>query len=189
MPSSLRQIPVQDERLAFGLDHLLRPTARTLAFDGRPLPRELFDELRALMAVGPGMTDAAATRLVFATSAAAKARLAEALDLAGRAAALDAPACAAIAYDRDFAEQMLAFAADDGDGRSAFAAPARLRAAVLRNSVLQGAYLAVAARTLGLDLVFLAAFDAAAVTAGLFAEPGFEVIYIAALGFPAERVS
>ena len=189
MSSSLLQIPVPGERLAFGLDHLLRPTAEALAFDGRPLPRDLFDELHALMAVGPGMTDASATRLVFATSATAKAGLAEGLDLAGRAAALDAPACAVIAYDRDFAEQMLAFAAEDGEGRSGLDAPARLRAAVLRNSLLQGAYLAVAARTLGLEPVFVKAFDAAVVTAALFAEPGFDVIYIAALGFPAKRVS
>jgi nitroreductase len=189
MPPPLPLIAAQTEVGALGLNGLLRPTATNLTFAARALPSDLLEELNALMAVGPGMTGSSPTHMALATTAADKARLAEALDPAQQAAVLDAPACAVIAYDQDFAEQMLAFAADGLDGRSCLDAPAKLRAAVLRNSVLQGAYLAVSARTLGVEAIFLPNFDAAAVTAAFFPEPGLEVIFIAALGFPAEPVS
>src|ERR1700744_4127072 len=120
MAPPARLIPIQAGRQPPGLDSLLRPSSRAAAFAIREVPADLLEELHALMAVGPGMTDASATRLAFATSDAEKARLGAGLELADRAAALDAPACAVIAYDREFAEQMLAFAADDLPGRSGF---------------------------------------------------------------------
>jgi 3-hydroxypropanoate dehydrogenase len=186
MSPSPRLIPLQSERPALGLDRLLRPSSEAVPLAPRALPHELLAELQALMAVGPGMTGSSSTRMEIVTSAADRARLAEALDLASQAAALEAPACTVIAYDREFSEQMLAFAAEDLDGRSCFDDSARLQAAVLRNSLLQGAYLAVSARALGLELNFLQGFDAAGLAADLFSEPGLEVIFIATLGFPAD---
>ncbi len=183
-PRPLTRVPAAPGSL--GVDSLLRPTGVALAFADRALPPDLIEELYALMATGPGMTGASPARIVFATSAVAKTRLATGLDLAGQTAAFDAPACAIIAYDREFAEQMLAFAADDFDGRSCLDEPVRLQAAVLRTSLLQGAYLAVSARALGLEIAFLPGFDVAAVTAAFFPEPGLEVIFVAALGFPAD---
>ena len=71
-----------------------------------------------------------------------------------------APACALIGYDHDFAEQLLAFTGDGVAGESCFDRPGRLRAAAMRNRVLQGAYLTLSARVLGganMSVIFAAA--------------------------------
>jgi 3-hydroxypropanoate dehydrogenase len=187
MTSSRLAIAVPPERAALDLDRLLHSSLAERGFAPRAVPPDLLAELHALMACGPGMTDAAATRLLVLTTPEAKARLAGGLPDVEREAVIGAPACALIAHDRDFAEQMLAFASDGLDGRSSLAEPARLQAAVLRSSVLQGAYLAVSARALGLEIDFFPSFDADRVRDEFFDERGLEAIFVAAMGFPADR--
>jgi 3-hydroxypropanoate dehydrogenase len=174
------------EHAAFDLDRLLHPEPLAHGFARRPVPPEVVEELRALMACGPGMTDASATRLLVLTTQMDKVRLAAGLPNIERDVALRAPAFVLIAYDREFAEQMLAFASDGLDGRPGLDTPARLQAAVLRGGLLQGAYLAVSARALGLEADFFPVFDTETVTRAFFDEPGLEAIFVAALGFPGD---
>lgn len=168
-----------------GLERLLRPSAEGRGFSGRTISLEVLEELRALMAVGPGMSGASPTHLVFTATPAAKARLAQRLAPHARDAAILAPVCAVIGYDRQFAEQLIAFVGDGVAGESCFDRPGLLRAAALRNSVLQGAYLALSARALGLEAVFLHGFDGAAVAGEFFNKRDVSAIFVAALGYPA----
>lgn len=181
-PNSVVQFP--GAPFAPNLDNLLRAAPEDRSFARRPLGVDLLEELHALMAVGPGMTGASPTRLLFVTTPAAKSRLARHLAPRDREAARLAPACAVIAYDHCFAEQMLAFASDGVGGESCFDEPPRLRAAALRNSVLQGGYLALSARALRLETIFFKGFDAAGVTAEFFREPDLKAIFVAAIGYP-----
>src|ERR1700760_1977067 len=87
------------------LHSLLRPSGEDRAFARRAVGLDTLEELHALMAVGPGMTGASPTRLLFATTPAARARLAPRLAPRDREAAVLAPACGIIAYDHGFAEQ------------------------------------------------------------------------------------
>lgn len=167
-----------------GLERLLRPVAEGRAFSARPVGLDALEELHALMAIGPGMTGASPTRLLFATTPSAKARLAPRLAPRDREQAVLAPACAVLAYDPVFAEQMLAFVGDGVDGESCFDDPRRLTAAAMRNSVLQGAYLTLSARSLGLETRFFSGFDAHGVAGEFFPEPGLRAIYVAGLGYP-----
>jgi 3-hydroxypropanoate dehydrogenase len=187
MSSPRFAIALPPARVALDLDRLLHSSLQARGFAPRAVPFDLIAELLALMACGPGMADAAATRLLVLTSSEAKARLAAGLPDVEREAVLRAPACVLIAHDRDFAEQMLTLASDGLDGRSNFAGPARLQAAVLRSSVLQGAYLTVSARALGLEVDFFPTFDAGRVRSEFFDEPGLEAIFVAAMGYPADR--
>src|ERR1700753_4098511 len=81
------------------LHSLLRPAREDRAFARRPVGVDALEELHALMAVGPGMTGASPTRLLFATTPAAKARLSACLAPRDREAAVLAPVCGVIAYD------------------------------------------------------------------------------------------
>ena len=167
-----------------GLERLLRPPAEGRGFSARPVSLEALEELQALMAVGPGMTGASPTRMLFISTPSAKARLAQRLAPRTRDAAVLAPVCAVVGYDREFAEQLIAFVGDGVGGESCFDRPGILRAAAMRNSVLQGAYLALSARTLSLEAVFLHGFDGAAVAREFFRDAGVSAIFVAALGYP-----
>jgi 3-hydroxypropanoate dehydrogenase len=168
------------------LERLLRPEGEGRGFTARPVTLDVLEELHALMAVGPGMTGASPTRLLFLTSPAAKARLALQLPAGGGDAARLAPACAVIGYDHDFAEQLLAFAGDGVAGESCFDDPGRLRSAAMRDRVLQGAYLTLSARALGLDVKFFHGFDAHALAGEFFRGANMSAIFVAALGYPLE---
>jgi nitroreductase len=168
------------------LDRLLRPLAQGREFADRAIPREVLDELHALMAVSPGATGASPTRVLFVTSPAAKARLARHLPPRARDMAVLAPACAVVAYDRDFAEQLIAFVGDGAAGEPCLERPGVLRATAMRNSVLQGAYLALSARALGLEAAFVRGFDGTALAAEFFRTPGLSAIFLAALGYPPD---
>jgi 3-hydroxypropanoate dehydrogenase len=169
-----------------GLERLLRPPAEGRGFSARPVHIDALEELQALMAVSPGMTGASPTRIAFIATPSGKARLARRLAPRTRDAAVLAPVCAVVGYDREFAEQFIAFAGDGFAGESCFERPGTLRAAAMRNSVLQGAYLALSARTLGLEAVFLHGFDGSAVAQEFFADPAVSAIFVAALGFPLD---
>lgn len=166
------------------LERLLRPSAEGREFTARPVSLATLEELHALMAVGPGMAGASPTRVLFVTSPTAKGRLARHLAPRTRDAAVLAPACAVLGYNRNFAEQLIAFVGDGVAGESCFDRPATLKAAAMRNSVLQGAYLALSARALGLEAVFLHGFDGAAVAGEFFGETSVSAIFVAALGYP-----
>jgi nitroreductase len=166
-----------------GLERLLRPATEGRGFSGRPLRRDTLEELHALMAVSPGMAEASPARVLFVTSPAGKTRLAPRLPAHARDAAVAAPACAVVGYDAHFAEQLIAFVGD-GPGGSCFDRPGTLRAAAMRNSVLQGAYLALSARALGLEVAFVHGFDGPGLAEEFFRDPDMQVIFVAALGYP-----
>ena len=176
-------------RPALTLDRLLTgaeagPEAR--GFAARPIGRDVLEELHALMALGPGQADASPTRVLFLSSPAAKARLAAHLAPAERAAAEAAPACAVVGYDREFAEHLVEFAGGGGlPGGSCFDRPQTVREAARRNGVLQGAYLAVAARALGLEAAFVARFDRTGVATEFFRGAPISPLFVARLGYPA----
>ena len=89
-----------------------------------------------------------------------------------------------ISYDHDFAQQLMAFVGDGVDGQSCFDDPGRLRSAAMRNRVLQGAYLTLSARALGLDTAFIHGFDGRGLAAEFFKGANMAAIFVAALGYP-----
>ena len=117
--------------------------------------RRLYDQLRW----GPTSANACPARFVFVVSAAAKAQLAPHLSSANRTKTLEAPACVIVAYDLDFAGELPRLFPHAPGAADWFADVALAEATAFRNSSLQGAYLILAARALGLDCGPMSGFD------------------------------
>lgn len=123
-------------------------------------------------------------RLVWCKSPEAKQRLAALALPANVDKILSAPVCVIVAMDLEFHEQ-LPWLFPHADARSWFVGDAGLRQeSAFRNSTLQGAYLMLAARALGLDCGPMSGFDNAAVDAEFFtAEPNWKSNFICAIGY------
>jgi 3-hydroxypropanoate dehydrogenase len=148
----------------------------------RSVSRNVLDELHTLMSLGPAMLDASPTRALFLNSDGAKGRLMPLVAAGHRADVAGAPVCAIVGYDTVFAEQLCEFL----PGAATTCHPVQTaHDAALRNGALQGAYLTVAARSLGLEAAPLPDFDAEAVAAEFFRNQRMRVTFVGALGYPA----
>lgn len=168
------------------LDQVFR-TARS--YNGW-LDRDVSDEqIRAiyeLMKMGPTSANQQPARIVWCKSEKAKQRLAQHAGEKNRDKILTAPVCAIVAMDLEFHEQ-LPWLFPHTDARSWFAGDdkqAMREQQAFRNSTLQGAYLMLAARALGLDCGPMSGFDNAAVDAEFFAgEPNWRSNFICSIGY------
>ncbi len=165
------------------LDQLFR-TARTQnAFQPRPVEDDQLRALYDLLKWGPTAANTTPARLVFVKSAQAKAKLAPALSEGNRAKTLAAPVTAIVGYDEDFHEK-LPFLFPHTDAKAWFDGPREGRfVAALRNGSLQGAYLILAARALGLDAGPMSGFDNAQVDEAFFAGTAIKSNFLVNLGY------
>ncbi len=155
------------------LDQLFR-TARTHnAWQARPVDDALLRELVELTLWAPTSANASPARFVFVKSPEAKAQLKPALAEGNVDKTMAAPVTAIVGMDMAFHEQLPKLF-PHADARSWFAGnDALIEATAFRNSSLQGAYLILAARALGLDVGPMSGFDAGKVEAAFF--PGTQV--------------
>ncbi|MCU0946884.1 MAG: malonic semialdehyde reductase [Porphyrobacter sp.] len=150
----------------------------------KPVSEEQLHAIWNLATMAPTSANMQPARIVWVTSPEAKARLADCVMEGNRAKVLAAPATAVIGYDIDFHEE-LPWLFPHTDAKSWFEGDeAGREAGAFRNSSLQGAYLMLAARALGLDCGPMSGFDADAVNAAFFAdEPRHRVNFICSIGY------
>ena len=136
------------------------------------------------MKMAPTSANQQPARLVWCKSPEAKARLAQYAMDKNQPKITGAPVCVIVGMDLEFHEQ-LPWLFPHTDARSWFTGSAALREAnAFRNSSLQGAYLMLAARALGLDCGPMSGFDNAAVDAEFFADqPNVKSNFICAIGY------
>jgi 3-hydroxypropanoate dehydrogenase len=165
------------------LDQLFR-TARTQnAFQGRPVEDSQLRALYDLLKWAPTSANSSPARFVFVKSAEAKQKLAPALSEGNLAKTLAAPVTVIIGFDQDFHEK-LPYLFPHADAKSWFDGPREGRhEAAFRNGTLQGAYLILAARTLGLDAGPMSGFDAAKVDEAFFAGTAVKSNFLVNLGY------
>lgn len=137
-----------------------------------------------LMKMGPTSANMQPARLVWCTSQDAKAKLAEFASEANKKKITTAPVCVIIGYDLDFHEE-LPWLFPHTDAKSWFEGDeAGRKLGAARNSALQGAYLMLAARALGLDCGPMSGVDLDRVTSEFFAdEPRWRADWICSLGY------
>ena len=136
-----------------------------------------------LMKMAPTSANQQPARLVWCKSPAAKARLAAHAMDKNQPKITGAPVCVILGMDLDFHEQ-LPWLFPHTDARSWFLKEELRHANAFRNSSLQGAYLMMAARALGLDCGPMSGFDNAAVDAEFFADqPTVRSNFICAIGY------
>lgn len=164
------------------LDQLFR-TARTQnAFQDRPVEDSQLRALYDLLKWGPTAANSTPARFVFVKSAEAKQKLAPALSEGNLAKTLAAPVTVIVGYDEDFHEK-LPYLFPHTDAKSWFDGPREGRhEAAFRNGSLQGAYLMMAARALGLDAGPMSGFDNAKVDAVFFAGTAIKSNFLVNLG-------
>jgi 3-hydroxypropanoate dehydrogenase len=165
------------------LDQIFR-TARTYrAWRDKPIGDETLRDLYELMKWGPTSTNCCPARIVFVKSPTAKERLKRALDAGNIDQTMAAPATAIVAYDIEFYEKLPTLA-PHVDARSWFAGNGELiRSTAFRNGSLQGAYMIIAARALGLDCGPMSGFDNAKVDAAFFPGNTWKSNFLCNLGY------
>jgi 3-hydroxypropanoate dehydrogenase len=152
------------------LDILFRKARTYNAWLPKPVPDELLREIYDVMKWGPTSANSSPARFVFLRSAAAKERLRPALAAGNVEKTMTAPVTVIIGYDLKFYEKMPRLFPHIPAMRDLFADnPQLIEQTALRNSTLQGAYLIIAARALGLDCGPMSGFDNARVDEEFFA--------------------
>src|SRR5580698_6932064 len=134
------------------LDQLFRAARTRNGWTDRPVAEQQLRELYDHVKLGPTSGNCCPARFVWVRSAEAKKKLAACAPPNNAPKILAAPVTVIIGYDLDFAEQMpKLFPARGKQMKGYFSDPAVAEATAFRNGSLQGAYLIVAARDLGLD--------------------------------------
>ena len=134
--------------------------------------------------MGPTSANTTPMRVVFVKSQAAKERLKPALMPMNVDKTMSAPVTAIVAFDRSFHEQMgKLFPHRDMKPMFSSMPEAARDAFGTLNGALQGAYLIVAARALGLDAGPMAGFDSAKVDAEFLAGTTWKTLFLVNLGY------
>jgi 3-hydroxypropanoate dehydrogenase len=173
---------MKDTLPAASLDQLFRQ-ARTYNRFGGEVSDAKLRELYGLLKWGPTTSNSCPARFVFVKSQEAKAKLGPALDEGNYKKTMAAPCTVIIAYDMTFYEKVpVLFPHTDARGWFDTKPEADLRTIALRNGSLQGAYLLLAARALGLDCGPMSGFDNAKVDEAFFAGTHWRSNFLCNLG-------
>ncbi|OZA92208.1 MAG: malonic semialdehyde reductase [Erythrobacter sp. 34-65-8] len=150
----------------------------------QPVTDEQLHAIWDLVKMGPTSANMQPARIVWVKSPEAKAKLVACVSEGNKAKVAAAPVTALIAYDIDFHEE-LPWLFPHTDAKNWFAGDeAGRKEGAFRNSSLQGAYLMLAARALGLDTGPMSGFDGAAVEAAFFADhPRHKINFICSIGY------
>jgi 3-hydroxypropanoate dehydrogenase len=177
-------MPRMIEAIDAAARELLFEGARTHnAWQDRRVPDAKLRELYDLLKMGPTSANASPGRFLFLRTKEAKERLRPALSQGNLAKTLAAPVTVIVAYDPKF-HDLLPRLFPHADARSWFAGNEALaETTAFRNGTLQGAYLIVAARAVGLDCGPMSGFDNAKVDAEFLADRGWKSNFLVNLGY------
>lgn len=149
----------------------------------KPVSDAQLRQLYELAVQGPTAANSQPARFVFVRSAAAKARLKPHLSPGNVDKTMQAPVTVIVGADHAFYEHLHAFY-PHANARSWYEGNAPLiQMTALRNSSLQGAYLILAARALGLDTGPMSGFDAEGVDREFFAGTTVKSNFLINLGY------
>jgi len=148
----------------------------------QPVDDALLHQLYEVLKFGPTAANSCPARFQFVRSDGAKARLLACVSPGNVAKIEQAPVTVIIGMDLAFHEQLPKLF-PHADARSWFAGKeTAIRESAFRNSSLQGGYLIIAARALGLDCGPMSGFDAAKLDAAFWAGSTVTSNFICTLG-------
>ena len=172
-----------DTLSADALDLIFREARSYNDWLDQPVSDDEIHAIYELLKMAPTSANMQPARIVWAKSPEAKAKLADCASDGNKDKITSAPVVAIIGYDIDFHEELpwlfphtdaKSWFDGDEDGR---------KEGAFRNSSLQGAYLMIAARALGLDCGPMSGFDSEAVDKAFFADqPRHRSNFICAIG-------
>ncbi|MDD9738859.1 MULTISPECIES: malonic semialdehyde reductase [Marinovum] len=168
------------------IDLILRDARSHYAWTDRPVGEDLLRTLFEITIAGPTSMNTCPARFVFVTSEAGKDRLAKSLKAKNIDKMRAAPVTAIVAWDPLYWQRLdFLFPHEDRkhlfDGKEDYA-----EITAFRNATLQGAYLMIAARALGLDVGAMSGFSNEIVDQEFFAENGWKSNFLVNLGYADE---
>ena len=153
------------------------------AWQDRDVPDALLRELVSLVLLGPTSANCSPARFVFVKSREAKELLKPFLSDGNREKTMQAPVCAILGNDLDFHEHLPKLFPHT-DAKSWFTGkPEKIAETAFRSGTLQGGYLIMAARALGLDCGPMSGFDPAGVDEAFFADTNVKSNFLCNLGY------
>ncbi|MCR9176376.1 MAG: malonic semialdehyde reductase [Alphaproteobacteria bacterium] len=164
------------------LDLLFREARTHNGWLDKGVSEDQLHQLYDIMKMGPTSMNMWPARLIFVTTPEGKERLKPLLMEGNREKTMSAPVCAIIGYDVEFWRHMHRLFIRDTSGMFKDN-PAHAETQAFRNGTLQGAYLILAARALGLDCGPMSGFDNAAVDKEFFAGTTVKSNFLCALGY------
>ena len=165
------------------MNQLFREARTHWVWRSEPVPIALLKEVYELARFGPTSANSSPARFVFITTPEAKERLRPALAPGNLEKTMTAPVTVIVAWDTEFHEKLpQLFPARDM--RSVFAGKAELiHETAFRNGTLQGAYLIMAARALGLDCGPMSGFDQQKVNTEFFPDGKWKANFLINIGY------
>jgi 3-hydroxypropanoate dehydrogenase len=164
------------------LDILFRNARTKWEFTDEPVTDEDLKKLYELVILGPTSANCLPARFVFVRSAEGKAKLRPALSAGNVDKTMAAPVTVIVAHDPLF-YQHLPRLFPPADAKAWFSGnPDLAEETAFRNSTLQGAYLMLAARALGIDSGAMSGFDKSKVDRAFFTESGWKSNFLINLG-------
>lgn len=168
------------------LDVLFREARTLRKWRNRPVELELLRRVYDLAKLGPTNSNLTPARFVFLTSEEAKQRLLPLMWEGNREQTRTAPVVVLVAYDTKFYEHAgkLIPGRDPKPLQERFEQNAESAERIaFQSGTLQGAYLLLAARALGLDAGPMGGFDSEAINREFFAGTSYRVNFVANLGY------
>jgi 3-hydroxypropanoate dehydrogenase len=165
------------------LDIIFREARTHNGWLDKPVSDALLQQIYDLMKWAPTSANSSPARFVFVRSTAAKQRLLQAVSPGNLEKTRAAPVTAIVAYDTEFYEKLPKLF-PQADARSWFAGNQPLiDTTAFRNGSLQGAYLIIAARALGLDAGPMSGFDNAKLDKEFFPDGKIKSNFLVNLGY------
>ena len=165
------------------LDTIFRSARSQNKWLDKPVSPALLMAVYDLMRFGPTSANCSPARIVFVISPEAKARLKPLLAPTNIEKTMTAPAVAIVGYDLDFPEHLPRLFPHNPGAKDWFNDPTHRQTTAFRNGSLQGGYLIVAARALGLDCGPMSGFSNEGVDREFFAGTSVKSNFICALGY------
>jgi 3-hydroxypropanoate dehydrogenase len=165
------------------LDRLFREARTQNKWQDRPVPDATLQQVYDILKWGPTSANCSPARFVFIRTKEGKEKLRPALSSGNTEKTMTAPVTVIVAYDPKFYDHLPKLF-PHADAKSWFTSNAQLaHDTAFRNGTLQGAYLMIAARSVGLDVGAMSGFDNSKVDEAFFAESGFRSNFLVNLGY------
>jgi 3-hydroxypropanoate dehydrogenase len=166
------------------LDQIFRSARTYNGWTDTPVGEGLVHDLYDLLKWGPTSANCCPARFLWVRSTEGKARLAGLAFEKNRLKILEAPLTVIIGNDLNFADKLPKLMPQNAEAtQKAFAQPRMSEVTAMRNGSLQGAYLIIAARALGLDCGPMSGFDNAGVDRVFFNGTRIQSNFICSIGY------
>ena len=169
---------------AAALDQLFREARTHNKWQDRPVPDAKLHELYDLLKMAPTSANASPARFVFVRTPEGKAKLKPALSAGNLEKTMTAPVTVIVAHDLHFYDNLPKLFPHAPDAKSWFTGSYSFaEQTAFRNGSMQGAYLILAARAVGLDAGPMSGFNNAKVDELFFAGTRWKSNFLVNLGY------